>query len=37
MFRRVNEILADELKVIHALQLKTYTPEQWEKLKTATQ
>lgn len=29
--RLVNEILADELKLIHAFEQRTLTPEQWEK------
>jgi len=28
-FRMVNEVLADELKVIHAFSQKTLTTEQW--------
>ncbi|XP_077445034.1 bolA-like protein 2 [Stigmatopora argus] len=30
--RMVNTCLAEELKEIHALEQKTLTPEQWEKL-----
>lgn len=29
--RMVNEILKEELKVIHAFSQKTLTPEQWDK------
>ncbi|XP_064632792.1 bolA-like protein 2 [Lineus longissimus] len=29
--RLVNEILAEEIKSIHAFQQKTLTPEQWQK------
>lgn len=29
----VNDLLADELKEIHALSMKTWTPSQWEKKK----
>ncbi|XP_075773534.1 bolA-like protein 2 [Pelodiscus sinensis] len=29
--RLVNELLAEELKHIHALEQRTLTPEQWEK------
>lgn len=32
--RMVNDIFKEELKEIHALTLKTLTPEQFEKLKT---
>jgi len=28
--RRVNQALAEELSLIHALALHTYTPEEWE-------
>lgn len=31
MFRLVHAIIAEEMKVIHAIQLKTLTPEEWEK------
>ncbi|KAM9335941.1 bolA-like protein 2 isoform 1-T2 [Symphorus nematophorus] len=31
--RMVNTCLAEELKVIHSLEQKTVTPEQWEKQK----
>ncbi|XP_056156489.1 bolA-like protein 2 [Lampris incognitus] len=31
--RMVNSCLAEELKEIHAFEMKTLTPEQWEKLK----
>jgi len=34
--RMVNGALEVELKDIHAMTLKTLTPEQWEKLQTAT-
>jgi stress-induced morphogen len=30
----VNDALKEELKSIHALSLKTWTPEQWEKKKS---
>lgn len=29
--RLVNELLADELKLIHAFEQRTLTPEQWAK------
>ena len=35
--RRVNELLAEPLKTIHALQLKTWTPEEYEKKKRGGQ
>merc|ERR1712000_143795 len=31
--RMINEILSEEMKTIHALSLKTWTPKQWEKKK----
>ncbi|XP_017106224.1 uncharacterized protein [Drosophila bipectinata] len=31
--RLVNKALAEELKEIHAFSQKTYTPEEWEKVK----
>ncbi|XP_023230766.1 bolA-like protein 2 [Centruroides vittatus] len=31
--RMVNEVLKEEMKVIHAFTQKTLTPEQWEKQK----
>jgi len=31
--RMVNEVLKEEMKTIHAFSQKTYTPEQWQKLK----
>lgn len=31
--RQVNSILADELKQIHAFEMRTLTPEQWDKQK----
>jgi stress-induced morphogen len=33
--RLVNEILQEELKSIHALSIKAWTPEQWEQKKSA--
>ena len=33
--RLVNKVLEEELKVIHAFQMKTLTPEQWEKTKAS--
>jgi len=33
--RMVNDILAEELKTIHAFSQKTYTPKQWEEKKAA--
>ncbi|PRP89444.1 bolA-like protein 2-like [Planoprotostelium fungivorum] len=35
--RLVNDSLKEELKSIHALTLKTWTPEQYEKKKNETQ
>ncbi|OWF42251.1 uncharacterized bolA-like protein C8C9.11 [Mizuhopecten yessoensis] len=35
--RLVNNTLADEMKVIHAFTMKTYTPEQWEKIKSSSE
>jgi len=32
--RMVNSALEEELKSIHALTMKTWTPEQWEKQKS---
>lgn len=32
IFRMVNEILSEELKVIHAFSQKTLTTEQWNNL-----
>ena len=32
--RMVNSVLAEEMKEIHAFQMKTMTPEQWEKQKS---
>ena len=32
--RQVNEILAVEIAELHALELKTWTPEQWEAKKS---
>ena len=29
--RLVNELIADEMKVIHAFTMRTLTPEQWKK------
>ena len=34
--RKVNEILKDLLPGIHALEMKTWTSEQWEKQKSKT-
>ena len=34
--RKVNEILKDLLPNIHALEMKTWTEEQWEKQKNKT-
>jgi len=31
--QKVNEILSEEISKIHALELKTWTAEQWEKKK----
>jgi hypothetical protein len=31
--RAVNAAIADEIKKIHAITLKTYTPQQWEDIK----
>ena len=31
--RKVNEILEKEISELHAFELKTWTPEQWEKKK----
>lgn len=31
--RKVNDCIKEELKEIHAITLKTWTPEQWEKKK----
>lgn len=33
--RMVNELLSEEMKSIHAFTQKTYTPEAWEKKKSA--
>lgn len=33
--RLVNKVLEEELKIIHAFQMKTLTPEQWEKTKAS--
>ena len=33
--QRMNALLAEELKTIHALSLRTWTPAQWEKKKAA--
>lgn len=30
----MNAALAEEIKRIHAITLKTYTPEQWEEIKS---
>lgn len=30
--RLVNDTLADEMKIIHAFTMKTYTPDQWAKM-----
>ena len=35
--RQVNEILKDLLQDIHAFEMKTWTPEQWEKQKEKLQ
>lgn len=35
--RMVNEALAEELKSIHALSMKTWTPAQWENKKKGYQ
>ena len=32
--RQVNEILSQEIQELHALELKTWTPEQWESKKS---
>lgn len=34
--RLVNSVLEEELKTIHAFSQKTYTPEQWEKIKSSS-
>ena len=33
--RAVNTCLAEEMKIIHALQMKTWTPSQFEQKKSA--
>ena len=32
--RMVNEVIAEEMKIIHAFSMKTWTPEQYEKKKS---
>jgi hypothetical protein len=36
-FRKVHEILKEDLTVIHAFSQKTYTPSQWEEIKAKEQ
>ena len=33
--RFINKLFIDELKLIHAMAMHTYTPEEWEKRKAA--
>ena len=32
--KKVNEVLSEEIAKIHAMELKTWTPEQWENKKS---
>ena len=32
--KKVNEVLSEEISKIHAMELKTWTPEQWETKKS---